>query len=98
MANFSRKVPVPGKSSQELFDKISEDIEKFLAKASMGKFDVQRDVATKSVNVKSSMLNASLVCVEGAINIEGKLGLLATPFKSKIDEGINYWLKKTFQV
>jgi hypothetical protein len=97
MANFSRKVEIPGKTSQELYDKVSGDIDRFMSKASIGKFEIERNPAAKQVSVKSSMLTAQLVCEEGCIKLEAKLGLLATPFKSKIDDGINHWLKKSFQ-
>ena len=96
MPSYSKTVEVPGKTAQELYDVVSRDIDRFMAKASIGKFDVQRNPGSKQVSVKSSMVNATLHCEEGRLRLEGQLSLLATPFKSKIDEGITWWLGKAF--
>ena len=97
MPSYSRSVDVPGKTAQELYDKISADIDKFVAKAGMGKFDIAREATSKKVTVKSSLgVTASLVCEESRIRVDAQLSLLASPFKGKIDEGINWWLNKTF--
>ena len=96
MPSYSRKVQIPGKTSQELYDKVSADIERFLEKVGMGKFEVTRDAPKKQLQIKSSMFSATLACQEAAINLDAKLSLLATPFRSKIDEGIDRWIDKTF--
>ena len=44
------------------------------------------------------MITATLACEEGAIGLDAKLSLLAAPFRSKIDEGINRWIAKTFNI
>lgn len=98
MPSYSKKVQIPGKSSQELYDKVSVDIDRFLEKAGIGKVDVERKASSKQVLIKSSMVSATLSCTEGAIDLDAKLSLLATPFKSKIDEGISRWLAKTFNI
>ena len=98
MPSYSRRVQIPGKTSQELYDKVSTEINRFLEKASVGKFDLDRDPAAKKVHVKSSMFTATLTCEEGALDLDAKLSLLAAPFRSKIDEGINRWISKTFNV
>ena len=98
MPSYSRTVQIPGKSSQELYDKISTEIERFMEKASIGKFEIERDAGRKQVQVKASMLSATLICNEGSLQFDAKLSLLATPFKSKIDEGITKWLSKTFNI
>ena len=96
MPSYTRKVTVAGKSSQELYDKVSSDIDRFLTKAQIGKFDLERRPEKKEVEIKSSMFSAVLSCRDGALELNGKLSLLAAPFKSKIDEGIDKWLAKTF--
>ena len=96
MPSYSRKIQIPGKNSQELYDKVSADIDRFLAKTGMGKFDVTRDASKKQLLIKSSMFSATLSCQEAAIELDAKLSLLATPFRSKIDEGIDRWIAKTF--
>jgi hypothetical protein len=98
MPSYSRQVDVPGKSAQELYDKVATDIDRFIDKAAMGKVDVSRDPAKKQVIVKSSMLTATLFCEDGRLRLDGSLSLLATPFRSKIDEGIDRWVAKTFNL
>ncbi len=96
MASYSRRIEIPGKTAQELFDKISGDIERFLSKSPIGKADVQRDPAKREVSVSSSMFSATLVCQEGAVEVNAKLSMFAAPFKGKIDEGIEKWIAKSF--
>ena len=98
MPSYSRTVQIPGKSSQELYDKVSADIERFMSKTGIGKVEIQRDAGAKSVVVKAPMVTATLSCGEGSITVDAKLGLLATPFKSKIDDGITAWIGKTFNL
>lgn len=98
MPSYSRSIAVSGRTSDEIYGKISTDIDRFVEKYTGGmKFDIVRDPATKTVTLKSSMATAKLVCGEGSIVLDAKLGLLAMPFKSKIDEGIDRWVTKTFQ-
>ncbi len=96
MPSYSKKIAVPGKSAQELYDVVARDIDRFMTKASIGKFEIERDAAARQVKVKSSMLTATLFCEENQLRLEGQLSLLAAPFKSKIDEGIAWWLGKAF--
>ena len=96
MPSYSRKVPVPGKTAQELYDKVAGDIDRFLSKTPLGKADVERDPGKKEVRVKSSMFSATLLCQEGVLQLDAKLSLLAAPFKGKLDEGIDKWLAKAF--
>jgi hypothetical protein len=98
MATYSREVEIKGKSAQELYDKVSADIEKFLAKSSLGGAEIDRDESRKEVRVKSSMFSATLACLEGKIRFDAKLGLIASAFRGKLDEGINKWLAKTFSL
>jgi hypothetical protein len=96
MASYSRTVQVPGKTSQQLYDRISAEIDSFLSKTSIGKYDLERDPENKEVRFKSSMASASLTCGEGKIDLTAKLSLFATPFRAKLDEGIDRWISKTF--
>ena len=98
MPSYTRKVQIPGKGSQELYDKVSSDIDRFMEKVGLGKFEIVRDAAKKQVQIKSSMVTATLACGEGSIELDAKLSLLATPFRSKIDEGIDRWLAKAFNL
>ena len=96
MPAYNRRVSIPGKSSQELYDKVSKDIDRFLAKTNIGRFNIDRNPKTKEVSVKSPMFSAALRCTDGEISVEGQLSLLAAPFRSKIDDGIDHWIAKTF--
>ncbi len=96
MASLQKKVQLPGKSAQQLYDKVSVDIDRFLEKSGISKFEIQRDAQKKQVRIKSSMVNATLSCTDGCMELDGKLSLLASPFKSKIEEGIEKWVRKSF--
>jgi hypothetical protein len=97
MPSYSRKVDLPGRSAQELYDKVASDIERFLGKGSLPvSVDIERDAAKKEVRAKSSMFSATLACSDGQMKVDVQLSLLATPFRSKLDEGITKWLSKTF--
>jgi hypothetical protein len=98
MPSYKRSVDIPGKSAQELYDKVAADIERFLTKAQIGKFDINRDAGKKQVHVKSSMATLTLYCEEGRMRLDGSLSLLAMPFKGKLDEGIDRWLAKSFNL
>ena len=96
MPSYSRQVPVPGRSSQELYDKVAAQIDHFLEKAQVGKADVKRDPSGKKLLIESSMFSATLKCKDNCIEVDGKLSLLAAPFRSKIDEGIDKWIARAF--
>jgi hypothetical protein len=97
MPSYSRRIDLPGKGSQELYDKVAETIDRFLEKAQIpGQTDISRDPGKKEVSVKSQFANATLVCGEGHIQVNASLSLFAVPFRSKLDEGINRWIGKLF--
>lgn len=98
MPAYSRSVKIPGKTSQELYDRISLDIEKFLSKAPIGRFEVARDPEQKQLKIKGSMFSATLVCLESQMDVNAQLSLMAAPFRSKLDQGITQWLSKTFNL
>ena len=97
MPSYSKEVKVPGRSAQQLFDVVAQSIDRFLEKAMMGgKFELQRDPASRTFTIKSSMFNAKLVCTDGALKLDGSLSLMAAPFRGKLDEGIDKWIAKNF--
>ena len=96
MPSYSRKVSIPGKTSQELYDTVSEDIDRFINKAAIGKFEISRVPAQKKLIIKGSMFSATLVCEESQMELNGQLSLLAAPFRGKLDESITRWLSKKF--
>lgn len=98
MPSYSRKIAVPGKTSQELYEGVSQKIDHFLGKIPMGgKIDLQRDEIKKEFRMKSSLFSATLSCQEGALSLEGQLSLFAAPFRAQLDEGVEKWVAKLFQ-
>ncbi len=97
MPSYTKEVKVSGKSGQELYEKVSSEIERFLEKASLGKYELVRSPEKRQVELKSSMLTATLFCTDGLFKLDGKLSLMALPFKAKIDAGIERWIQKSFQ-
>ncbi len=98
MPKYSRNVSIPGKSAQDLYDRVSADIEKFISKTPIGKYDIQRDATARTVAFKSSMASAKLLCTDGTIQIDVDLSMFAAPFRSKLDEGLNKWLQRAFNL
>lgn len=97
MPAFSKKVPIPGKSSQELYETLSREIERFVQKATGGsKYEISRDEGAKRFEIKSALFSGSVSCAEGEMQMDLKLSLLAAAFKGKLDEGIEKWVNKTF--
>jgi len=98
MPSYTRKVQIPGKKSQELYDLISIEINQFMEKLSMGQFEIKNDPEGKQVHLKSSMVTATLSCLEECLELNAQLSLMAIPFRSKIDQGIDRWLSKMFNL
>jgi hypothetical protein len=98
MPSYTRKVEIPGKSSQELYETVCAEIQKFTDKLSVGKFEISHDSSSKEIYLKSSMVTATLCCLDQALELDAKLSLMAAPFRSKIDDGIDRWLAKTFDL
>jgi hypothetical protein len=96
MPSYSRKVQVKGKTAQELYDKIAADIDRFLSKTPIGKYDLDHNPSCLEVSFKSSMASATLRCTHEQLELDAKLSLLAAPFRSKLDEAIDRWIAKTF--
>lgn len=98
MPSYTRCVEIPGKSAQDLYDKVSQEIERFLSKTPIGQYDLDRNASSKEVSFKSSMASATLRCSDGRLELDAKLSLFAAPFKGKLDEAIDRWIAKTFNL
>jgi hypothetical protein len=99
MPAYSKTVKVSGRSSQELYDKISQDIDVMVEKWGVAqKMELTRDPAKKELHLKSAMVSATLICSNGAMTLNANLSLFAMPFRSKIDEQIDRWISKNFPV
>jgi hypothetical protein len=98
MPSYVRRVQIPGKTSQQLYDLVSQDVDRFLGQAGLGKFQIERQPEKKELHVKSTLFSAVLTCGEEQMELHAQLSLLAVPLKSKIDASINHWLTKTFNL
>jgi hypothetical protein len=98
MAGYTKKISLQGKNSLEIYQAIAADLERFLGKSGMSNIQIDRNEAAKKVSFKASMASGTLTANEGELVVDLSLSLLATPFKGKIDEGIQKWVSKTFGV
>lgn len=96
MPSYSKQIAVPGKSSQDIYRRVSEELPRFLEKTPIGKYDLTQNDAKKTVSVVSSLFNATISCEDGAIRLNGTLSFMAAPFKGKLDEGLERWVSKAF--
>jgi hypothetical protein len=94
MPSYQRKIAVPGKTAEQIYGVVDQHLEGLLSKFSVGKIGVKKDPSSRKIGIESPMFSATLSCLEGAVELDGKLSLMATPFKSKIDEGIDRFLSK----
>jgi hypothetical protein len=99
MPSYQRTIPLPGKTADEIYDRISHAIEKFQEKDSgkFGKFEFRLDPAAKTVRLESSHVTANLQCREGDVLLDGKLSFIASAFRGKIDSGIDDWVTRAFK-
>lgn len=98
MAKFTKSFNIPGKNGQMIYQAISENIEKFLSKTPIGEHELKKDDAKKEISFKASMASGTIRAQDDGVHVDISLSLLATPFKGKLEEGINKWLSKTFGI
>ena len=97
MAAYKRTAKIPGKSANELFTIVSKEIDRFFDKSDVGEdYKVEPDAPSKSFKLHSKVVKATLYCKEGELDLQGELSFFLLPFKSKIDAGVDRWLKKIF--
>lgn len=94
MPKYYREVQVDGKSAQELYDMVSEGIDRFLSKGPLSGYELERNPQSRVIKVDSKMASFDLQCLEGRLVLNGKLSLIAAPFKGKLDQGIDAWVSK----
>lgn len=99
MPSYQRTIPVPGKTADEIYDRISHAIGKFQEKDTgrFGKFEFKLNPEAKTVRLESAQVTADLQARDGEILLEGKLSFLISAFRGKIDAGIDDWIGKTFR-
>jgi len=82
--------------ADSIYASVVKDIDRFLSKSPIGKYEVKNNEAAKEVSFKSSMASGTLAAKDGSLKVDISLSLLATPFKGKIEEGVTKWLAKAF--
>ncbi len=98
MPTYSKKVRIPGKSSQELYDKVSEGIDRLMSQTSIGKYAIERDPIQRELHLKGSLFSATLACLDAEIELRAQLSLMAIPFREQLDQGMDRWLTKIFDL
>lgn len=96
MPAYKKTLKVPGKTSQELYDRVNKELAPFLDKLSLGQFKIECHADSKTFTLNGKGVEAKLFCREGELELDGSLSLFLLPFKSKIDEGIDRWSTKLF--
>ena len=96
MRKYAKKITIPGASAQDIYQKITDGMDDFLDRFSVGKLVVTRHDDTQSIEIESSHVVGTLKCDEGLISVTGKLSLFARPFKSKMDAAIDSWVSSSF--
>ncbi|MEN9723784.1 MAG: hypothetical protein RJB38_1770 [Pseudomonadota bacterium] len=97
MPAYSKTVKIPGQSAQSLYERVSTDIDQLVERWGMThRMDLIRDPSGRQVTLKSAMVTATLRCSEECLVLDAQLSLLAAPFRGKIDEQIDRWVKKNF--
>ena len=99
MPSYERKIPLPGKTADEIYARISSAIGKFQEKdtGKWGKFDFKLSPDSKTVRLESAQVTADLACHDGEIRLAGKLSFLLSAFRGKIDSGIDDWINRAFK-
>jgi hypothetical protein len=96
MPKHTKKIALPGRTSAEIFEQVSKDIDRFMSKTPVPKYDLERDASVSEVRIQSPMFSATLHCREGELELVAQLGLIVMPFRGKLDEGLELWVKKAF--
>ena len=81
-----KRIELIGLKKEQIYAKAATDIERILGKLPLGKTDLKKNDSTLSFHIKASLVEADLTCIDGAMEFNGNLSLMAIPFRSKIDE------------
>jgi hypothetical protein len=98
MPKYSKTFSLPGVSAEVSFTKILKEAEtwKTSLESMLGAVEIASEQAKKELSFSSKWVKASLICKEDAVQVDAELSMFAMPFKSKVDEGIERWIKKSF--
>lgn len=99
--NYSKVVALPGKDANQIYSQCTSGIDKLQEKfqtSSPIAFEIIKNPAQKTIDLKSSWVSANLKVEAGKATLTAKISFLALPFKAKIEENLDRWIQKTFQV
>ena len=85
MASYTKKIPVPGKTAEQIYTAISTDIDRFLSKTPLGNYDLNRDEAKKEVVIFSTQENSSIKAPHFVMEVREQLA--ETFGEDMIEEG-----------
>jgi hypothetical protein len=104
MPSYQRQVSVPGHSAEQIYDLLLSKSEALIQKVNekfgsvIGTLDWSRDASTKTFQLKAKLFSVEIQCLDSRVQCQGQMSFLAVPLKSKIDEGIDRWIQKTFNL
>jgi hypothetical protein len=98
MPSFKKKIHIPGKTAFDLYQKADISLSHFLEKydGKIGKIECVKQEEQMTLILNSKFFKAFLKCEDAAFDLRCELSLMALPFRGKIEEGIDHWIKKHF--
>ena len=96
MPKYQLNLDVPGVSADTIYEKVQIEIDQFFSKMGVGEFKFEYRPNDLEIDLDNKNFSGTLKCMNGKLSVEGKIGLLAVPFKSKIDEAVSKWISRTF--
>jgi len=98
MPSYKKSVKVTGKSADQLYEIVKDELDQLIKKFMVGSYEIIPDSKKFTFELKAKPVQAILYCKNESLILEGSLSLMLYPFKSKIDEAIDRWLEKTLQI
>jgi len=97
MPKFEKEMNISGKSQKELYQAVDQHVDSFLSKLGIGSYELEKDTSAYTIDISSKFFNGTFSCQDGTLKLKGSLSLLALPFKSQLDAGIEKWVAKIFK-
>lgn len=101
MPAFKKTISVPGLKKDEIYARVKTEVGRAQEKLKdstnpLAKFDVNFRDEICEVGVKAKLFSGSLTFRDGQVEATFDLSILATPFRSQIDEQIDRWVTRAF--
>lgn len=93
MIPYRKHVLVPGTTREQLQGLVRASIDQLHEQARGLGIEVREETQAGVFTLHSSQFEARLECRDGELALEGRLGLFASAFRGKVDQGIERWLK-----